>query len=130
MVEGSSGLGATCRNGTQSPTAPDVWAGLALTKANGAGPLAEEGPGCLRAYLNELQWRTNQFPTQHLSMQTGVSVAGRLQFLLASVAWHGDETACVKFKVKRFCLHLGSAALTTWFELTKLRNKLMACCPL
>ena len=94
-------------NGTRSPTAPDVWGGPNLTTGNGAGALTEEG--------TLLPWRAGLVPMQHLSIQTGVSVAGRLRLLLARVAWHVAGAACAKLRVQRFCPHLGFAALTIGF---------------
>ena len=72
-------------------------------------------PCYLGDYLTWFQWRTGEGPTQHVSIQTGVSVVGQLRLLLARVVWRGADTACAKFGYS-------SAALTTWFELTKLRN--------
>ena len=98
-----------------------VWAQLKLKRTEWARWQRKENC-CPGGYLTWLHWRTGQVPTQHLSTQTGVSVARRRQHLHARVAWHGAETACARFKVQRFCTHLGSAALTTWQEVTKLRN--------
>ena len=63
-------------------------------------------------------------PTQHLTIQTDLSVARRVRRLLAASARHGVETACAKLRVQQRLRHqLGFATLTKWFELTKLRYR-------
>ena len=98
------------------------WAQLQLKRTEQARWQRRE-PCCLREYLTLLQWRTSQVPT----CQSKLMVRGGTATAFVCALHGAAGTACTMLRIQRCCPHLGSAALTTWFHLTNLRETTNNC---